>query len=452
MKKIIVLLSLFTIQLYSQCNIKSISMGAYKVTALKEDNTLYTWGYNNFYPGVVISPSQIGIDSDWLMIRTGTYHTLGIKSNGTLWAWGENYFGQLGISYNPNNNLSLPIQVGTDNDWKYICAGNTHSAAIKNNGTLWTWGRNVYGQLGNGTWTDSAIPTQVGTDTNWEFIETSVEMMAATKTDHTIWTWGNNEFGGLGDGTTIHRNTPSEVGEFSDWKSVKASRYYCLAIKNDNTLWAWGNNTFGQLGDGTNINKLTPIQIGNHNDWKEILTGEHHSLAIKNDGTLWSWGGNDFGQLGIGNQFDQNNPVQVGTERNWNKLGTGTYNSFAIKTDGVCWFWGRNNSGQLLMLTQPLTFESSPIQNTCNAVNLGVNLFSNLNLNIFPNPTSYFLNINNTTNKIVDKITISNANGQIIIENYFIKDKIDVSDLPNGLYIINISVENENVHLKFIKN
>lgn len=439
------LIFLITLQSYAQCNYKAIDIG-FKVLALKEDNTMWTWGLTS--NGEATPPQQVGTNNDWVMISAGGSHYLAIKSNGTLWAWGDNTFGQLGIPFNPNNNLTLPIQVGTDTDWSYICTGNTHSAAIKSNGTLWTWGRNVYGQLGNGTWTDTGVPTQIGTDTDWKYVEAQVEMMAAVKTNHTIWTWGDNEFGGLGDGTTVIRNTPTQVGNDNDWKSIKAARYYCLAIRNDNTLWGWGNNFTGQLGDGTTIDRFTPIQIGTENDWYKILTGEHHALAIKNNGTLWTWGGNDFGQLGIGSQTAQYIPTQIGTENDWSEIGIGTFNSFAIKVDGSLYFWGRNNRAQLFNYVGFNSIASVPMYNNCE---LDLNSFTTSTLNIYPNPTTNYLTLHNPLQKIVNKVSILNVNGQTVFSNLLVNDRIDVSHLPSGIYMITIACEDENYNMRFVK-
>ncbi|TRX30276.1 hypothetical protein FNW52_20320, partial [Flavobacterium sp. ZT3R18] len=281
----------------------------------------------------------------WLSIQTGSNHTVALKTDGTLWTWGNNNAGQLGDGTNTNRNT--PKQIGTANDWKTIVSTSDHTIAIKTDGTLWAWGYNIYGQLGDGTTTNKNTPIQIGTDTDWQTINTGAFYTVAIKADGTLWAWGENMSGQLGDGTNIQRNTPTQIGTGSNWKTIAAGDFHTIAIKADNTLWAWGYNYSGQLGDGTTTPKKSPKQIGAATNWQTINTGGHHTTAIKSDGTLWAWGYNLDGQLGDGTNTNRSIPTQIGTDNNWQTIDPGNYYTTAIKADKTLWAWGKNVNAQL---------------------------------------------------------------------------------------------------------
>ena len=182
------------------------------------------------------------------------------KADGSLWAWGYNIFGQLGDA--TYTNRDVPTAVGFDTDWGQIAAGWNHNIAIKTNGTLWAWGNNNAGQLGDGTNTNNNAPIQIGTATNWQSISGGEGHSVAVKTNSTLWAWGSNQFGQLGDGTNNDINIPTQTGVAANWSIIDAGNYFTLGIKTDNTLWTWGNNDVGQLGDGTNTQRNVAVPIG----------------------------------------------------------------------------------------------------------------------------------------------------------------------------------------------
>ncbi|MCL1864681.1 MAG: hypothetical protein FWF73_02595 [Spirochaetes bacterium] len=281
-------------------------------------------------------------------VSAGDDYTAAIKEDGSLWAWGNNRYGQLGLIIPDLTAIPIPIQIEIKDKWKAVSAGYNYTAAIKENGTLWAWGRNNYGQLGNGSTTDSYTPVIVGTNTdNWIAVSTRGYYYAvAIKTDGSLWAWGNNDGGQLGDGTTTNRLTPAKIGS-DTWTTVSAGYYYAVAIKTDGSLWAWGANYYGQLGDGTTTNRLTPTKVVGSDTWKAVSAGASHTIAIKTDGSLWAWGSNSFGQLGDDTTTDRNAPVQIGTDTNWKALSAGVLYTAAIKTDGTLWTWGSNEFGLL---------------------------------------------------------------------------------------------------------
>jgi uncharacterized delta-60 repeat protein len=278
-------------------------------------------------------------------IEAGRFHSLGLKPDGTLWAWGSNVDGQLGDG--TTNLRDVSVQVGSDSDWVAIAAGDKHSLGLKSDGTLWAWGRNYDSQLGDGTRTKRLSPVQVGSDTNWVFVTAGRDHSVGLKTDGTLWAWGRNFVGQLGDGTRYERGRPVQVGSDSDWDSVTANNH-TLGLKTDGTLWAWGKNWYGELGDGTTIDKNSPVQVGSGSDWTSVSAGRDHSIGVKTDGTLWAWGPNNYGQHGNGSASGDNQlvPTRVGSDSDWASVAARNH-TLALKTDGTLWAWGINYDYQL---------------------------------------------------------------------------------------------------------
>ncbi len=275
------------------------------------------------------------------MISAGSSHTLVLKSDGTVWAWGHNFTGELGDG--TRENKYIPVQVSGLGNIIAISAGYQMSLALKNDGTVWSWGANSYGQLGDGTTENRRIPVQVIGLSDVEAISVGHLCNFALKNDGTVWSWGWNTVGQLGDGTTENRRIPVQVAGLNDVKSINAGR----ALKNDGTVWAWGSNFHGQLGDGTTVNRKTPVQVIGLSDVKEISARYGTSLALKNDGTVWAWGTNWDGQLGDGTTVNKHMPIKVNGLSGVKAISSGGVVSLALKNDGTVWAWGRNTSGQL---------------------------------------------------------------------------------------------------------
>jgi alpha-tubulin suppressor-like RCC1 family protein len=231
-----------------------------------------------------------------------------------------------------------------------IAAAGNQSFLVKSDGTLWAWGSNIHGQLGDGTTISKKSPVRIGSDNHWASISTGYYHTAyslALKTDGTLWGWGANDYGVLGDGTTVKKTSPVQIGRDKDWTFVGVWCSHSLALKSDGTLWGWGLNLTGQLGDGTTVNKLSPVQIGTDKDWVSVAVGFAHSVALKSNGTLWAWGRNQSGQLGDGTTENKQSPVQIGTGKDWVLIAAGGSHSIALKSNGTLWAWGANNDGQL---------------------------------------------------------------------------------------------------------
>jgi alpha-tubulin suppressor-like RCC1 family protein len=315
---------------------------------------IWTWGLNNngqLGDGTLINKTnavQVGNDNTWVLVTTGNSHSLGIKANGTLWAWGLNTDGQLGDGTYVNKNI--PVQIGTDSNWISIKAGTNFSIGIKGNGTLWTWGLNNWGQLGTGTSIQkSNVPIQIGTEQIWTSIACGSNHSIALKANGTLWAWGKNDFGQLGDSSLVNKNLPVLISSDSNWTKISAGAFHNLALKANGTLWAWGNNTNGELGDSSVIQKNYPTKVGNERNWIAISAGGNHSMAIKVFGTLYSWGKNNNGQLGIGNNSitNQNFPVKIGAKNNWVFASAGNNFTMALGADGKLFSFGSNGFGEL---------------------------------------------------------------------------------------------------------
>ena len=251
----------------------------------------------------------------------------------------------------PVNHRNTPARIGADNNWAAVSAGNQHSVAIRTDGSLWVWGFNDQGQLGTGaTGGFLPVPVQIQAGTTWASVAAGGMHTVAIRTDGSLWAWGNNGQGRLGDGTTTLRNAPVRIGTDNDWTSVAVSATHSMAIREGGTLWAWGNNANGRLGDGTTTNRTTPVQIFAGAIWTYVSAAAH-TVAIMENGTLWAWGFNQDGQLGDGMTGAGDRPwparVRTVTDVTWASVSAGGGYSIAVGADGAVWGWGLNWHHQL---------------------------------------------------------------------------------------------------------
>jgi hypothetical protein len=331
--------------------------------------------------------------SNWKQISTGNSGASAIKTDGTLWVWGNNGNTQLGgFVGGLTSSVCTPITTfGGGTDWKQCSSGGYSTAAIKTDGTLWVWGAGSSGELGNNVTGAGAVSNRCTPVTtflggnNWKQVSCGTQFMAAIKTDGTLWTWGNNFCGTLGInaiGTGTFRCTPvTTFAGGNNWKQVSCgiinaplqaisagiqTATSIAAIKTDGTLWTWGTNNWGQLGInvvtvGTLV-RCTPVTtFAGGNNWKQISCGAQAMAAIKTDGTLWVWGRN-VGNIGDNTTLlHRSIPVTTfagGT--NWKQVACGFQNTSAIKTDGTLWVWGATNIAQLGILST-LNSISTPV-------------------------------------------------------------------------------------------
>ena len=326
---------------------------------------IYAWGYGSYIGDNTTvaksSPVQIGALINWAKVSVGEAHTASIKTDGTLWTWGSNGAGSLGDGTTITK--SSPVQVGALTNWYQVSAGGNNVVSVKTDGTLWAWGDNYRGQIGDNTTVAKSSPVQVGALTNWAQVSaSSYNFCHAVKTDGTLWAWGKNSASGyLGTGDSTSRSSPVQIGALTNWSQVSSGTLESSAVKTDGTLWSWGNNAFGQLGDNTTISSYIPVQIGVLTTWATSSSRKRAMAAIKSSGTLWVWGRNEFGQVGNNTTTETSSPVQVGALTNWAQVSVGSnYNILSVKTDGTLWAWGRNSVGKLGDSTT--VNKSSPVQ------------------------------------------------------------------------------------------
>jgi alpha-tubulin suppressor-like RCC1 family protein len=288
---------------------------------------------------VTIIDGLVGDDNDWLAISSGGSHTMAIKADHSLWAWGSNAQGQLGDG--TITSRSQPRRIGSASNWAFVSAGAQHTVALTNDGALWAWG--AYSPAGQ-----SNAPVRIGADADWKAIAAGGSHTLALKADGSLWAWGENQLGQLGLGTWIASNAPARVGSDADWKLISAGQGHSVAIKANSQLWAWGHNYHGQLGDDSTVSRNAPKRVGADADWAYISAGDNHTMAIKANGSLWAWGNNAQGQLGDGTvTLRRESPFRIGADANWAAISAGSLHTAALRTDGSLWAWGHNAKGQL---------------------------------------------------------------------------------------------------------
>lgn len=345
-------------------------------------NQLWMWGQNcRGALGINVagntarsSPVQtISGGTNWVSMDAGDLTTAAIKSDGTLWSWGFGTNGALGNN-SVTSDVSSPVQtISGGTNWRQVSITESHTLATKTDGTLWTWGFGLNGELGNSSATSQSSPIQtISGGTNWRQASTGANFSAATKTDGTLWLWGSNSYGRLGINSTASQSSPVQtISGGTNWRIVSLGRGHSTAIKTDGTLWLWGFNSFGQLGDGSSSFRSSPVQtISGGTNWKQSTGGRYHTAAIKIDGSLWLWGGQQAGSLGNnGTGFTGvSSPVQtVSGGNNWKQVEVGSCFSAAIKTDGSLWVWGLNTNG--LLGNNNTTSSSSPVQTVSGGTN-----------------------------------------------------------------------------------
>jgi len=312
--------------------------------------TPYAWGGNAFGQlgdGTTTShtvPAPVSGLTDVVDLHTGREHAVALRSNGSVVTWGSNQMGQLGIGSTGGMRAS-PVAVPNLSGVTMVSTGHYHSLALRADGTVWTWGYNFAGQLGDGTTTTRNAPVRVSGTRTYQYVAAGRDMSYAIATDGSVWAWGLNADGQLGDGTTANRSTPVRVGDLTGVVQVAGGRDHGLALGADGTVWAWGWNAYGQVGDGTLTDRLTPVQVTTGASM--VAAGAHHSYALRTDGRVAAWGRNYRDELGDGTTTNRTRPVTVLGVAGAVTIGSGRDHGLAALADGTVRAWGQNSSGQL---------------------------------------------------------------------------------------------------------
>jgi alpha-tubulin suppressor-like RCC1 family protein len=312
------------------------------------DGSLWAWGGTDsklhFVTGKAApseTPVRIGSDSDWSRIVFGDLHVLALKTNGTLWGWGTNHHGQLGRATNINF-IPQPTQLAPGTSWVQVAAGQLHSLALRSDGTLWSCGQNIAGQIGDGTTTDRHVLAPVNNDRDWKQIAAGLGNSFAIKTNGTLWSWGSNPTPATNDYLL-----PIQIDSATNWAHVTSAAFVFCALKSNGTLWIGGHNAKSLgVAYGAVAGKLT--QLGPDTGWEEVHLGEGYLIGRKKDGSWWISGDNSWGELGIGASHGiikrqwlyrpEKLPFDIDP---WSFAVSGnTPATLVLTRDGTLWAWG----------------------------------------------------------------------------------------------------------------
>ncbi|HXW69609.1 MAG TPA: S-layer homology domain-containing protein [Dissulfurispiraceae bacterium] len=294
------------------------------------------------------------------LVLVGYDNSVGSTTTGTVWAWGYNGEGELGDGTMNGSPTFTPVQVSGLSGVIAVAGGKYYSLAVQSGGLVWAWGYNSDGELGNGTTTERSTPVQVSGLSGVIAVAAGNEHSLALKFGGTVWAWGLNSDGELGNGTTTNSLTPVQVSGLSGVIAIAAGNEHSLFAKADGTVWASGLNVDGELGNGTTTNSLTPVQVSGLSGVTAVAASGYHSLALKSDGTVWAWGYNAEGELGNGSTTNSLTPVQASNLSGVIAIAGGEFYSLAVQSGGLVWAWGYNSDGDFGNV--PTTGSSTPVQ------------------------------------------------------------------------------------------
>jgi alpha-tubulin suppressor-like RCC1 family protein len=331
----------------------SVASMAAPSAAAVAPGTPWVWGSNGFGQlgnGTTSTspspPAPVPGLSDVQDVQGGREHVVALTASGTVLVWGSNQYGQLGLGDSANRTQPTPVTVPCSSGGvQAVDAGHYQTFALCGDGTVWGWGRNVDGQLGDGTRTNRRSPVQVQGVTDAVAVAAGRDMAYAVRANGTVLAWGDNAYGELGDGTTTDRLSPVAVSGLTGVTSVAPGRDHALVLRNDGSVWAFGWNAYGQVGDGTTVNRSLPVQITT--GVQELAGGANHSYALTTDGRVLSWGRNYRAELGDGTTTTRTRPVTVIGVANAVSIGSGRDHGAAVLAEGSVMDWGYNANGQL---------------------------------------------------------------------------------------------------------
>jgi len=352
-----------------------------------ENGDLFGWGTNESIisglfdgkPYIRVNPESTVLSNDFVEVASGSTFSIGLKSDGTVWAWGINNFGQLGNGTNIDS--SQPVQVMNLANVVDVDAGNLHALALRSDGTVWAWGNNDYGQLGDGSFDEQRSPVQVEALSDVVQVEAGESHSLALISDGTVYAWGRNNHGQLGDGSKTDSEVPIQTDTLTSISYISAGTYHNLAVKSNGRVYAWGENGYGQLGNGSTADKSSPVSVTLLTSVSKVAAGYAHSLALKTDGSVYAWGDNSLGQGGFGSTTKKYLALKLSELSDISQIAVGEYHSMALTSDGLVYVWGTNEWGQL--------GDSTSVKKTVPTLNAALNqieyIYSGYNSNFAKN-------------------------------------------------------------------
>lgn len=301
-----------------------------------------------------VAPGSAGAQT----VAAGGQHTVVVTPDSSVWTWGSNASGQLGDG--TTTGRKVPTALPSFSGILAVAAGGSHTLAVAQDGTVWAWGSNSFGQLGDGTTITRTSPTQVSGLTDVVAVAAGEYHSVALTSTGEVWTWGRNANGQIGNGTTTQSNQPVLVSTTLTASAIAAGANHTLVVGTDGSVWAWGANSNGQLGDGSTTQRTAPVQMSGITGAIDVKAGALHSLVLKNDGTVRASGYNTYGQLGDGTWTQRTSPVTVSAVNGATAIAAGAHHSYVLKSDGSVRAWGANWNNQLGDGTS--TSRNTPVQ------------------------------------------------------------------------------------------
>lgn len=334
----------------------AISTGTLSTCGLRSDGEMRCWGNKNSLPVnfpslYAFAPMEIAGDYDWKMISSSDLHSCGIQADSTLWCWGTDTNGQLGNGAADSTFKYAPVSVSGGGSWIYVDVGGRSSCGIKSDNTLWCWGDDTNAQLGNGATTGNIhLPAQISGGGSWKTISLSESHACGIKSDDTLWCWGDDTSGQLGNGATSSvQNAPVQIAAGTFWKDVTTARRFfspfvnssmTCGIQTDNTLWCWGNDAYGQLGTAASQSEDTPASVTGGGSWQKTRASVSAACGLQGNGTLWCWGNSTAGIVST-------TPVEFTPGQTWRDFDIGPASVCATTLSGILHCAGLNTAGVL---------------------------------------------------------------------------------------------------------
>lgn len=340
------------LQAHGIAGASQVAVGESFTVALKADGSVWAWGDNGsgqLGSGVAIFATTPTLPTDaagWTAAAAGGRHSIALKADGSVLAAGHNAYGQLGDGTRVSRATFAPVTglAGVTE----ISAGYYHSLARKGDGSVWAWGLDYAGRLGTGPDGDpDLVPLQVPGLSDVVHVSAGGDHSLALRADGSVWAWGSNNAGQLGDGTTVTRDMPVRVTGLPNVVEIAAGADHSLARASDGSVWAWGGNYQGQLGDGTNVDRAVPLRVNGLQDVVAISAGGTVSAARTREGNVWMWGANFDAQLGDGTYDQRTTPERLPDLAGVARISVGNAHTLALASDGTVLAWGRNDYGQL---------------------------------------------------------------------------------------------------------